>query len=202
MKKSLRDWERVCAIFFLLVFLGGCTFDVYVRPTPILDTTKKINLKIGLFIDESKLPPYHSQSGFCLMGGTWNIHTGVALRMGAEQTFKTLFTDVEILKDVSEFKNKSLALLITPKIKRFHVSQSIQAELFLHCILVDQVGKIVYDHTIPVKGSSEGGLVFIFGVWAGKEALSKTSTDAFNRAFALLADDIIKKVNFSPYLEK
>ncbi len=196
----LKHLALLCCIFSLF---GGCVFQVHLRPYPApYITAEKIDLSVGLFIDESKLIPYHSQSGLCLIGHTWQIQTGIALRTASEQTFRRLFTNVEILSQLSEFKNKPLTLLITPKIERFYVSQGLQAELFLYCKLVDQMGKVVYENTIPSKGSSQWGMAFFFGVWAGEEALSKTSTEAFNKAFAFLADDIVKKVDFSIYLQK
>ncbi len=58
----------------------------------------------------------------------------------------------------------------------------------------------MYENTIPSKGGSQAATGCLLGVWGGKMALSGTSNEAFDMAFAQLADDIMKKVDFSPYL--
>lgn len=198
--------EIYILLSLILVFFTGCTFTVRVTPNPGVYIIKKekIKLSVGLFIDDYQIRQIHSQSGFCLIGvlHTWEIQTGMALRISAENTFREIFTHVEILKTVSDFTKKPLTLLITPKIERFYISQDLTAELVLYCKLIDQTGKVVYENTIPAKGESQAITGFLFGMWGGEYALSKTSTSAFNKAFAFLASDIIKKVNFDEYLKR
>ncbi len=189
----------------ILALLVGCTFTVPINPNPAAYySVDKIDLDVGLLIDDSQIRQVHSQSGFCLLGvaHTWNFQTGMALRIAAEQIFKKMFTKVELLSSASEFQNKPLTLLITPKITRFNVSQDITAELLLYCKLIDQNGKVVYERTIPAKGSSQALTAYFGGVFVGKQTLSQTSTEAFNRAFEFLAKDIKEKVDFSVYLKE
>jgi hypothetical protein len=163
---------------------------------------EKIDVDVGLYIDQYQMRQIHSRSGFCLLGifHTWNIETGLALAAGAETTFKSLFTNVEMIEDVNDFANRPLTILITPRIESFNVSGDLSAELLLHCKLVDDHGVVVYENTIPSVGESQASTGFIFGFWGGKMALSKTSVEAFNMAFSMLASDIIEKVDFTPYL--
>jgi hypothetical protein len=186
----------------LSLILVSCSFAVRLDPSPIPYTEEKIDLDVGLFVDQFQMGQIHSRSGLCLIGmvHTWNVETGMALRVGAERVFKRVFTKVEILEEVGEFKDKPLTLLITPTIQRFNISQDLAAELHLHCRLVDQVGEVVYENTIPSKGGSHAGTGCLLGVWGGQKALSETSNEAFNMAFAHLANDIVKNVDFSPYL--
>lgn len=186
----------------LILIILNCSFSVHLDPNPFPDIKQKIDIDVGLFINESQIQKIHSQSGLCLIGmaHTWNIETGWALRVGAERTFKRIFTNVEILKNLGEFRDKSLTLLITPKIENFNISQDLSAELFLHCKIVDKKGDVLYERTIPAKGASQSFTGFLFGVFGGQEALSTTSNEAFNIAFSLLAQDIITKIDFEPYI--
>ena len=176
----------------LSLVLGGCSFLVRLDPNPIPYIREKIDLSVGLFVDESQIKQIHSQGGFCLigMGHTWDVETGMALRVGAERIFRRVFTNIGILQEVSEFTNKPLTLLITPRIERFNISQDLAAELYLHCKLIDQIGKVVYENTIYSKGGSQAATGCLLGVWGGQMALSETSNEVFNKAFAFLANDI------------
>lgn len=197
-------------IRLVLLFIGtcllfwDCSFNIYVRPIPRIPNTQPIELKVGLLIDESNLRLIHSQSGLFMigMGWTWKIHMGTGLKMAAEHTFKKLFTQVEILRRTVEFKNQDLIMLITPKITHFNVSQALTASLTIHCKIIDREGKTVYESTVATEGSSEAMTGCLFGVFGGEEALSKTSSEAFNRAFEILARDIISNVNFKQYLNE
>ncbi|MCK4417891.1 MAG: hypothetical protein KAV99_06960, partial [Candidatus Latescibacteria bacterium] len=114
----------------LSLVLGGCSFLVRLDPNPIPYIREKIDLSVGLFVDESQIKQIHSQGGFCLIGTghTWDVETGMALRVGAERIFRRVFTNIGILQEVSEFTNKPLTLLITPRIERFNISQDLAAE--------------------------------------------------------------------------
>jgi len=168
------------------------------------DLEEKIPLDVGLYVDTAQAQQIYSRSGLCLIGmaHTWQVNTGGALNLGAERTFQRIFANVERLKSTEEFANKPLTLLITPQLKNFNISQSLAADLILYCKLVDKTGQTIYENTIPAQGSGQGAMGCLLGVFAGKKALSDTSADAFNTAFAMLASDIVRKVDFSPYLKK
>jgi hypothetical protein len=194
--------KKIIAVGFVYcLILSSCTVPVHLDPVPRIYVKEKIKCDVGLFIDQSQIMIPTPQSGLCLIGmaNTWNVETGRGLYLGAERTFRSIFTNVEILKEIKEFTNKPLTLLITPKVQMFNISQDLAADLMLYCKLVNRVGETVYENTIPAKGESQAATGFCLGFWGGETALSKTSNDAFNKAFAFLADDIIKKVDFTPY---
>ncbi|UCG51767.1 MAG: hypothetical protein JSW58_16600 [Candidatus Latescibacterota bacterium] len=120
--------------------------------------------------------------------------------MGAETTFTRMFQHVDMLGSMDEFESRPLTLLITPQIREFAVSQGLAATLYLDCKLVDKAGDVVYENTIPTNGEGQAATGCLLGVWGGKMALSKTATDAFNKAFGALASDIRQKVDFTPYM--
>jgi hypothetical protein len=135
------------------------------------------------------------------MAHTWKFETGGAMGMAAKRTFERVFTEVQTLQTADQFTDAPLVLLITPSIRKFHVSQGLTASLQLHCTLVDKMGQTVYENTVPAKGGSQAMTGCLLGVWGGQSALAKTSEEAFNTAFSTLADDIVKKVDFSPYIK-
>jgi len=200
-------------LLVLPLLLGSCanSYRVNLLPDPVPHTTKKIDLNAGLFIDEAQTRQGHTQGGSCLtgMGQQWSIETGGALRIGAERTFRKIFTDVEILNSMGEFKNKPLTLLVTPKIVEFYI-RNLTATLSLHCKLVNQAGEMVYEKTIISTGVAQGATTALFSVWWSgilgaiptQRAISEASHEAFNNAFVLLADDIVNKVDFSTYLKE
>lgn len=191
-----------CICLAALLAFAGCTFEVRPQPYPLIQNENKINLALGLLIDDSQVRQVHSQSGLAAVGAvhTWRIETGTALMTGAENTFRALFTKVDVVKSQTEFKDKALTLVVAPQISSFTIDQSLAAQLYLHCKLADRDGKVLYENTIPASGSGHSGAGCLMGVWGGESSLRENTNEAFNQAFALLAADIMKKVDFRPYL--
>lgn len=203
---TARDIRSAALLLLLLLgtlMLGvNCTpSTIYLNPNPgFYISSPPINVSVGLLIDPMQAQQVHSTGFSLLAGGT--VGTGLALRTASENTFRKLFTKVEVLSNRDEFTGKQLTLLITPSITRFSISQDVTAELFLYCKIVDQAGKTVYEKTIPARGSTQGGLAYIGGGYVRENVLSTTSTEAFNQAFSMLGNDIAKNADFSPYLKK
>jgi hypothetical protein len=133
---------------------------------------------------------------------TWRIETGIALRIGAENTFSSLFTKVQVVGSQTEFRNKALILVVTPQISSFTIQQDLTAQLYLHCRLADRNGTVLYKNTIPASGSGNNAAGCLLGLLGGETSLRMNTEEAFNQAFAYLASDMMKKVDFSPYLNK
>jgi len=182
--------------------LVGCTFVI--RPFPgsaLVD--KKIDLRVGLLIDDTAAGQVSSTSGLFMIGlvHTWKVEVGGAMLQGATATFSNMFTEVKNLKSKDQFASSDLILLITPVIQQFTIEQDLSAKLTLHCVLADRKGTALYDKTIPVTGKAQTATGCLLGVAGGQTAINETSTDAFNQAFQFLAQDILKTVDFSPYLK-
>lgn len=182
----------------------GCTFVIRPAPNPVI-SGKKIPLKVALLIDEDQMRQFHFASGLAVVGMAhgWVVETGTALRQGAENAFCKMFSSVRALRTQSEFSDSTdLTLLVTPKVDRFAISQALAADMELSCILVNRADSVIYSGSVPARGKARMAEGCLLGVAGGKTAISSTSTEAFNRAFALLAEDIRKKVDFAPYLNR
>jgi hypothetical protein len=184
-----------------LLAFASCTFVVQPQPYPPIGSQKKVDLTLGLLIDDAQALQVHNQGCLFAVGvvHTWRIETGTALRIGAQNAFRALFTKVEVVKSQTEFKDKGLLLVVAPRVIHFAVDQSLTTQLYLQCRLTDRDGKVLYENTIPARGSSHSGAGCMMGVWGGETSLRENTEEAFNQAFALLASDMMKKVNFIPY---
>lgn len=200
--KSKTLLQCCCTCLAALLAFASCTFAVRPQPCPLIQNQNKIDLALGLLIDDAQVRQVHSQSGLAAVGmvHTWRIETGMALRIGAENTFRALFTKVDVVRSKTEFRDKALMLVVAPRISRFTVDQSLAAQLNLQCKLTDRDGKVLYENTIPASGSSHSGAGCLMGVWGGETSLRENTNEAFNQAFVLLAADMMKKVDFGPYL--
>ena len=170
----------LCLIMIILN-LCNCTYFVNLNPYPNITVTHKIDVDIGLVISEST-PPFHTQSGFCLLGTshTWNIATGMGLRLCADRSLKQVFRTVEMLNNMNEVYNNRITIFITPVIANFDVSQELAASIILNCIIIDNTGIELYDGTFSAKGESQMLSGCLFGTLGGEKALANTSNSAFN----------------------
>lgn len=185
------------SILLLLLLLLGCSGSINFVPNPgIWIKEEKVDINVGLYFEE--FPPLDFYKH-----GFYTIQTGAALRLAADNTFKRLFTNVEILNSSSDFKNKDLVLLIIPRITRFNISKlSYTAELIISCKFVDQSGKIIYENSVFAKGESGGTSLSLLGGLRHKSIISNNSKDAFNKAFINLENDIKNKVDFNVYIKQ
>lgn len=197
---------RVLYIVLLIFLLSGCVFRVPLEPHPKIKIPKKVPIDLGLFVDRTnELYKYKAQGmAGCLIGGNlWELDTGVALKKAAERAFSQAFRSVTVLDSVQDFRNKSLIILILPGIKGFKINNhSIKAELHIHCRLIDKSGSIFYENDINGFGRRKLLTGCCLGTLGSGFALSRTSQEAFNRVFRDLITDILKNVDFTPYLSK
>jgi hypothetical protein len=193
-----------------VLLMAHCASTVYLNPNPALYiAAPRSDLSVGVLVNDFETRQVYS-GGWNLFVSSSPIATGLALKMAAENTFARLFSKVEMLSNSDEFKSRQLTLLVTPRISRFVVLSDVTAELFLYCKIEDQNGKVLYEKTIPARGTSQAGLAYVGGGFGGglgsavvgQSALGTTSTEAFNSAFSMLANDIVKNVDFSPYVKK
>jgi hypothetical protein len=184
------------------VALAGCTTAVHFDATPMVDVRNKIDLDVGVFVDKSQMNQVYSESGLYLLGllNTWNVQTGAGSAATAWKTFSLMFRSVEMLKVAGDFESRSLTLLITPTIEHFAISQDLTADLLLKCVIVDRFGETVYKNTVAASGGSQMMTACCLGALGGQSVLGKTSGDAFSDAYTQLANDIMKRVDFSRYL--
>jgi len=189
-----------------IFLLSGCVFRVPLEPHPKIEVPKKVPIDLGLFVDRTNdLYKYKAQGmAGCLMGGNlWELDTGVALRKAAERAFSQVFKSVTILDSIQDFRNKSLAILIIPEIKGFKINNdNIRAELYIHCCLIDKSGNTFYENDINAFGGRKLLAGCCLGTLGSGFALSRTSQEAFNRVFRDLINDILKNVDFTPYLSE
>lgn len=196
------------AVLASILGFGACAHNVYLSPNPVLTARAKINADVGLFIDKAQIAQQYTYGGSCLLGlaNQWILETGPAVRMAAERTFKAVFNRVEYLNDMSDFTaKKDLALLIVPRLDAFALASETKANITISCDVMNQAGTNIYHGAIPaigLGGADDSAAIFILGVFGGERALSNTADDAFAKAFVALAEDIMKKVDFIPYLKR
>lgn len=183
-----------------LLVLASCTFVVKPQPYPPVSVPTKIDVPVALLIDDAQLCQVHSQGCLAAVGmaHTWRIETGMALRFGAEQTFRALFSRVAVISSLAQFDENTLILVVTPRISQFAIDQSLDARLFLECRLADRDGKVLYESTIPATGSGHSAAGCMMGVWGGEASLRENTNEAFNQAFVLLAADILNRSTSVP----
>jgi hypothetical protein len=198
----------VIAVLAAILAFSACTHNVYLSPNPRLPEREKINVDVGLFVDKAQIAQRYTYGGSCFLGvaNQWIVETGPAVRATAERTFKVLFARVEVLENISDFAaRKDLALLIVPKLDAFSLASETKANITISCDIMNQAGVNVYRGAIPAVGLASIGdsaAIYYLGALSGESSLSNTADDAFAKAFVFLADDILKKVDFIPYLKK
>jgi hypothetical protein len=198
----------VIAILTLLLVFSACTHNVYLNPNPRLPQREKINVDVGLFVDRAQIAQRYTYGGSCFLGvaNEWIVETGPAVRSTAERTFRVLFARVDALENMSDFAaRKDLALLIVPKLDAFALASETKANIAISCDVMNQAGATIYHGAIPAVGLASIGdsaAIYYLGALSGESALSNTADDAFAKAFVFLADDILKKIDFIPYLKK
>jgi hypothetical protein len=203
----MKKWS-VTAILTVILAFSACTHNVYLSPNPRLPEREKINVDVGLFVDRAQIAQRYTYGGSCFLGvaNEWIVETGPAVRLTAERAFKAIFARVEVLENMSDFAaRKDLALLIVPKIDAFTLASETKANITISCDIMNQAGATVYHGAIPAVGLADAGdsaAIYFLGALSGESALSNTADDAFAKAFVFLADDILKKVDFIPYLKK
>jgi hypothetical protein len=201
------------AVLTLVIGLGliGCSHRVRVIPNPIVSVEEKIEVRVGLHIPGIQALQTHSADNTIGGGGTifdtWSVETGSALWLGAERTFKSMFTEVESVDDEQDFHDKGLALMITPRIGMFRISPGMAATLNLQCTIVDHDGQVIYDNSVSAQSQGHAGRAIAMGCLGGmagghygkETGLQDASKEAFDSAFARLASDIMTSVDFNPY---
>ena len=197
----------------LILLLSGCSQNVNLSPNPQPPVKEMIPCAVGLFIDKGQqAQTFTAKDESCALGATneWRLETGAALSIGAEKTFRKMFQNVELLSDMGEFASKELALLIAPKIKGFYVGRDRRSVLTLACEILNPKGETVYNESISAGSLAESGMnaascllpPIVSLLVVSSENLTLNVEDTFNTAFFKLADDILKKVDFTPYLKK
>jgi hypothetical protein len=192
---------KALSILLSISLLSGCVFRVPLEPNPKIAVPSKIPVDLGLFVDHANELYIYKARGLagCLMGGQWELDTGVALRKAAERAFSQAFRNVTVLDSIQDFQNEALTILILPEIERFEVKNNdIRAEIHIHCRLVDKLGNALYEKNIDRAGNRKILAACCLGATGGGFALSRTSQEAFNKAFQDLVTDVLKNVDFTP----
>ena len=197
---------KALPIALLAFLLSGCphVFRVPLEPNPKIIVSSKIPVDLGLFVDgANELYTYKAQGlAGCLIGDhTWELDTGVALKKASQSAFSQAFRNVTVMDSLEDFQNMSLTILILPKIKSFEIKNgSIRAELYIHCRLVDRSGNAFYERDVKRVGNRKVYTDCCLGATGGGFVLSRTSQEAFNRVFQDLVTDMLRNVDFAPYL--
>ena len=198
---------KTLSIVLSIFFLSGCVFRVPLEPNPKIVVSGKIPIDLGLFVNRANELYRYKARGLtgCLIGerGEWKLDTGVALRKAAERAFSQAFRNVTVMDSIQDFQNKPLTILILPKIKRFGISDDdIRAELHIQCRLIDKSGNTFYEKDINRVGNRKIFTACCLGLTGSGFVLSRTSQEAFNRAFQDLITDMLENVDFTPYLSE
>lgn len=198
---------RCLLILLSALLFSGCVFRIPLEPNPRIAIEAKISIDLGLFVEHSNEQHIYKAHGLtgCLIGNDrWEFNTGIALKKASEKAFRQVFRNVTILNSIQGFWDGQLTILILPKIRKFEIKNSdMQAKLYIHCRMVDRLGNTIYERDITRMGSRKMvPIACCLGATGGGFILSRTSQEAFNKAFEDIAVDMVKNVDFAPYLEK
>ena len=180
----------VPAILCASLVLIGCA--VPIKPSPVIGVKEILNLYVGVLI-----PKAEARRTAKVGGKTYR--TGSALKVGAMNTFQQMFTNVfelETRKQASA--TPDLQLLLLPRVVSFDIDPNGNATVVLGCRLTNVNDRVLMDSTWSASsspnGSTAGG-----GTEAGKRAIEKASSEAFEGAFRQMAESVVPALHRTSY---
>jgi hypothetical protein len=191
-------------IIFLIVIVTvsilSCTYNIKVDPKPKIPKFKKYSFDVGVHIDESQLSYVYSQNGFCFVGAvhTWKIPVGEAIKKSSIKLFVKMFNQVHIIKTPQE-KPNSINIVISPMVREFKISQTINTKFILDVKIYNKKNKIIFEKEYQGKTKKIGPFctAAMCGVFLAPRAFSSSVNDAFENAFEKLYLDLSKNVDFN-----
>ena len=180
------------AILCASLVLTGCT--VRFVPSPDIGAKERLNLYVGLLIPKAEARRTARVSGKTVLIGN-------ALKIGALNTFQQLFTnvyEVETRKQASA--TPDLQLLLLPRVVSFDIDPNGNATVVLGCRLTNVNDRVLMDSTwtgssSPVEPAGQAG----GGQEAGKRAIEKASSEAFEGAFRQMAESVVPALHRTSY---
>jgi len=176
-----------------ILALAGCVLNVAVSPNPSVKIERAYDVSAALLITKTEEN---------LVAGTSRakFQVGKALVAGSRKTFGRMFSSVARVRTVNEFSPDSQALVIMPYFGRLNYNAWNEGvSVTIGCRICDSAGKTIYEGTATATG--DPGEMNYTGFDRGR-MMNEIASDAFNRVFCSLADDILAKADFSSYVKK
>jgi len=180
----------VPAILCASLVLTGCTIPI--KPSPVIAVKERLNLYVGVLIRRAE-----ARRTTKVGGKTYK--TGSALKVGAMSTFRQMFTnafELETRKQASA--TPDLQLLLLPRVVSFDIDPNGNATVVLGCRLTNVNDRVLMDSTWSASSSpnesTAGG-----GAEAGKRAIEKASSEAFEGAFRQMAESVVPALHRTSY---